>query len=1645
MSQQLYRTPYTRHRRNKKPILIGLVVLLAFTLLFRDRIACHLLDAYLSFALSKNVQSQLKIEQKEKRGGHLFLKGVYFSSDSLEMKTEQIDIYTSVHLYPLCIESYVEIEKASVHVFKSSSEGSTSWLSCILPQRFFKIRLNVHKGLLDLPSASNDPLFFSYVSDLSPGGIGSFKLSQDEGFVKEDLCSLSLSQQQKNLQAHVKVASHDLSLLLPILSSSPFSSQVAFSSLAGELVGKVDLVLSKNYKLKKLQGEIDLGHFYAELNQGKDRIRFSSCQGHFSYPPKQQDVENVSSNKKIPFWKKAEGQLRIDNAELAFPDICGVGIQNLNAEMTLLPRQDPSLVADGKMISENQLIPFSVHSCGVIHEDGSFWLQSDVALTKNSNENADLVISLCKVGADDYIAQADFANFDNQLIRLVMNSCHIDQKVSIESEMIEGSITTWMDHRNLTRIDWNRFLVRNSSIHFLENKDFISFKELVSQGQLCKKDGYWHLEEIDASLKDGSFCSGPHSFKEANLQLRYRDKVLDPSTFSTSWNRGLFVMSACGPLQDIKAKVDISSSWKEILHLMNPALEVKEDMDVTFKLDAGWQPSHLFLGGDLAFQSLDKEVSNVQATVDVPLQGNGMFWNKTFNFTDVKGKFYAENLSHLVFAPFLAYSVKEFNITGALGVDVELVHAKIKGEVFAEDFFIQHPAFALTTGPLQHGKSHVAYDFKNDTFSSDIDLSSAFFAHEKSGLCVSKIAGCLSYHDHRLKAVKLAADCEGIPLSLSMYYDDAGLFIETDRFEGKLENLYHIQAIRHLIGDHLDHIHGHFEVPEGGCNIFFMRGSNNWTPYYKFSGSLSDVSLPFDSSFQLSRGQCDFFVDSSTMLSSIKNFQAKLLFSDDTYDLCLDDFVFDPRKDSPFTVKVLAEKKELAALQGAIKLGHDIDIIFDKVSSHLLSIPIQISLCKIDRNWQLQNLKAEMNLSDKAKNNALHLVKNLKLLPKDSSSIIERYAHDIKGDVAAYFSYAFNEGTNVKIAADKLSYQGKVYSQCELMASYKISSWFVEKLSWNTSMLQCALQRDGSMIRIPYLRYASPDLKIDLEAVLDWNQKILSFPKMSYTLSEAMMRLSNYKFIANGVCYGKCRFSEDLSLDELSAQLKFSAQVQSPLQCDMKSDKECYIIYSKSDGFSIKGIDIKTFSFKSNEMWAHLSLEQLNINPKTSRVNGVKAFLSMTPQGTKALAISELLPKDIILMKKDLDWQCKGDFSYASDGFEAKLSLKPGEYVASGKGYKLIDPIIQISSQSLHLRSRMKLVKEEVFCDLQKDFSKEAPLYLLLRSSLDAEGLKILCVEKDGDYFPSRFEGKLLGLEVNLQKSVHISDGSFFGYVHADFSKMQNLLTSPVKDIVDALKLGPGYTVKGHFFLPETEKEEFFFKGDIKASKCVFLGYDVDSMYMRAEINGSKVYLEDVKIDDVAGQLSVKNCQITKDMTGDHWNFYMPLGHLREFKPSYLRENNKKGSDKPFLLKNLSVYDLRGVIGDKKSFTGNGALHFVNSYKKEYSILDLPFEMIKDLGLDTGILTPISGEADFMIKKGRCLFHELRNSYSEGRRSEFFLSPDIPAYVDFEGNWHVDLKMKQHVLLKWSESLLVSIRGTLDKPKYSLKNVEDAR
>ena len=131
--------------------------------------------------------------------------------------------------------------------------------------------------------------------------------------------------------------------------------------------------------------------------------------------------------------------------------------------------------------------------------------------------------------------------------------------------------------------------------------------------------------------------------------------------------------------------------------------------------------------------------------------------------------------------------------------------------------------------------------------------------------------------------------------------------------------------------------------------------------------------------------------------------------------------------------------------------------------------------------------------------------------------------------------------------------------------------------------------------------------------------------------------------------------------------------------------------------------------------------------------------------------------------------------------------------------------------------------------------------------------------------------------------------------------------------------------------------------------------------------------------------------------------------------------------------------DVAGNLADLTTFTGKGHLNFDNTFKQGHNILDLPLEIISRLGLDLVLFVPIHGELDYVLKNGKVVFTKLKNSYSESKRSNFYLWHKNESYVDFAGNMHIDIRMKQYVLFKFAELFVLSIQGNLEDPKFSLR------
>ena len=199
-----------------------------------------------------------------------------------------------------------------------------------------------------------------------------------------------------------------------------------------------------------------------------------------------------------------------------------------------------------------------------------------------------------------------------------------------------------------------------------------------------------------------------------------------------------------------------------------------------------------------------------------------------------------------------------------------------------------------------------------------------------------------------------------------------------------------------------------------------------------------------------------------------------------------------------------------------------------------------------------------------------------------------------------------------------------------------------------------------------------------------------------------------------------------------------------------------------------------------------------------------------------------------------------------------------------------------------------------------------------------------------------------------------------------------------------------------------------------------------------------QILLSQVELEDAAGTLQVKKIEIVKK---ENWELSIPLISIREWHPSSMKSLDETCKrDKPFLIRNFTLSGIQGTLGKKESLQGRARLTFTNAVKKESSILDTPLEIIKNFGLDAGLLTPVQGELELDLHGDRLYLTTLKDTFSEGKRSEFYLAPGRnPSYIALDGKMHIDLKMRQDVTLKITEPLVLTIRGTLDNPRYGLQ------
>jgi hypothetical protein len=295
-------------------------------------------------------------------------------------------------------------------------------------------------------------------------------------------------------------------------------------------------------------------------------------------------------------------------------------------------------------------------------------------------------------------------------------------------------------------------------------------------------------------------------------------------------------------------------------------------------------------------------------------------------------------------------------------------------------------------------------------------------------------------------------------------------------------------------------------------------------------------------------------------------------------------------------------------------------------------------------------------------------------------------------------------------------------------------------------------------------------------------------------------------------------------------------------------------------------------------------------------------------------------------------------------------------------------------------------------------------------------------------------EGSFRGIDASFHAE---KPNQLVGSAHLNCTALREWVPADLAEAFQELKMGQGYEVKGRL---KIENNQPYFQGLLSGKAIELFGFQFRTLLAQIDIAPDCVRIYDAKISDSAGILKIDEI-LMEGKNQQPWTLSIPHLTILDLRPSLLqRPGGSVGPIDPLVVRELKINDLQGLLADGKTYTAIGNLHFINSYKREESILDLPANVLgRIVGLDLELLIPVTGDLSFDLKEGYFNLLELSNAYSESKRSQFFLEMDPPPRMDLDGNLQIFIKMKQFVLLKITESLFISIEGVLDDPQIHLK------
>jgi hypothetical protein len=1624
-------------KKRKRYWLFGLLIFSSIVIILKDQLLCRAAEVYIRYVLPKSKTMTFSFGSLEQEKNQLVIRDVRCITSAAEFEADSVRFSCHFSILPFFAKSHLQIHKLSIDV---ASEQSDCMLQ--VPAIFFS------DSKVQWAVEIEDGRIFSEWLPKSNVGFSLHRKNEDEN---TSVLSIYLDEMQKAAPfftaewqckqgmvfSNIKAQECPIAYLLPLFALQKHSWSAGWEKITGKVSTSAEIAFHPVFGVKSIQGDLEL--IEAELlnpQQGFE-LKTRSLRSTLSYPMQE------TQDGKLPFWKNMDIFMTLEEGALSFSlEGNSIGIEEALGEFRLHPEEDPFLKIHGNVCFKDVSMPFSVEGKGEILEEGKFWIQGESKFLARGQEQI-VLLSLCHHEKDQYILQAEGKYLSREFSDLLqtLNPILDLPACRITKGEVDASVMGSFKGKHLQRLEFSDCRGKDLSLSLPGVKE-ISSPLISLQGIFISTVSGWDIEMLhcEAHSADIVLDACPEPLKNVAGKIDIHRNQLQPSYVELTYKEmkgNLQVMGAESPHlfhMEVMAPLEAVRSFFPGLQRAGGA----QNANVSLVADIHPQEKTLLLEclARLMSKELEEDIE-FRAEVEKKISRDIADFFSPWNLKSFTGSFQASKISDRFWAPFLQCIIPDVEWQGSIQAEGSFDLKKVQLSVPSYDLQLTHPFFVLQSkAELGQEKMEATYDWSSGKWLGKLPVSAATIKEKTKGFDIHVLETAFFFEGDQVWADEWKMTVNDFPLAGSLYIDEKEVQIVSKAVQGRFETV--LPLLEPFI--HFHHplaVVGDFSVPERGCILHFPRQDNS-SVQWKMEGSFKNVSYPLEKLGRFEGLQGEWQCHSSGELS-IKNVKGDYCAGHARSQLCFYDFSWQPNKmAAPFCFMLHEVGKEWLRCSGEISKKEKFYLNFDSLT-HFFGISLEIKPIEVNDRYEVSPVQARAVIKAELIPSYWHMWEKMGIM--EHAEWIDKL-ESLTGNIQTEIQYDLSkEKLEATAKSQDLAFEGKrlgpVFCKIENIGN----EWKLGPCQVGDSSLRMVLRTENGRWSIPSLQFQSPFTNIEAagEYLLKTREILLPLIKSEHNLSQTPG--SSWKGLVQLQGAFKGAFREDYRSIFGKGHLRAAPMLSAPLHFAASHVKEIPFSFDSKEKLTFENLAFDLYGERKDQKIGSVSIKHVAYLFAEKRWQVQSASLLMSDLAQKSLRCIQEIPESLLSFLNGKECQLQLDADLSSTYKKVSGSFKDGVYTIRNIPLECKHLQFLWEQDRLYASFKTQWQKQPIWIQAQADLQTPS-LHVLIKEHPEKNGMALSFRSQSGSFLCERLQGSLKGISLDLHRSSgQDSKLQYFGSMKVDFSNAASLLPHEWAEKIRKWRLGKGYECKGHFVLGQTI-DSLAFSGEIFGEMFDCMGKQFQHFYAKADLSSSGGLIQNMKMEDVLGHCSIKTMKLIRNKNKT-WSISAPLVYVKDFTPSLLLPDTGSPRDNGVMIKNLSFYDLKGELGDLRSFEGNGSLNFSNLSKKEFSFWDIPLSMIKDLGLDPGILTPITGEVDFQLWQGKCHITDLRNAYSEGKRSQFFIAETgEDAFLDVEGNWHIDLRMKQNVVWKITEDLILSVRGNLQKPKYSFKRNE---